>query len=245
MIITDTSVDVEGIKKIPLYVEWRGKKVEISKLKRNSYFLSVKNVIVDPPSFKEVKEMLFQAINEDGRVNVILPSWPVNFVERSVSLVAAMENKIHVEKVLTDNVTLSHLLKDEKNIESLKNFSSKSRTYILFSDVSFLKKNGIISSKSSRMILTRSFNLVKHIGGRTFLKQTWSANGAITSMMRDINEKHFTVDIRHSGKSRMANAIASSFLSKFKCKVAMGWMNPVAASLYGLGTVSVTVIPEV
>jgi hypothetical protein len=246
LIITDDSVDIEGMEKIPLYVEWRGKKVKISRLKRNSYFLSVKNITVDLPPFKEIRDLLLQAVNNDGRVDVILPSWPVNFLGRSVSLVSAMVDGVHLEKAKIDNVSLAYLLEKEKfSVERLKDFSSKSRTYLLFSDVSFLRKNGILSQKNSKMILTRSFNLVRHVNGKTSLKQTWSIKGALTTMMKEIHEKHFIVDIRHSGRSRTANAIASSFLSNFKCKVSMGWMNPVAASQYGLGTISVTVIPEV
>ncbi len=246
MIITDDSVDVEDIRKIPLYVEWRGKRVRISKLRRNSYFFSVKNVTVELPTFNEIKDILVQAIKEDGKVEVVIPSWPVSFLERPIKLVSAIVDGVHLKKTKMDNVTLSYVLKkNDVNPKKMKEIFERSRTYLLFSDISFLRKNGVLSEENSKMILTKSFNLVRYAKGRTSLKPTWSTKGAIAVMMKEIHEKHFTVDIRHSGRSRMANAVASSFLSNFKCKVSMGWMNPIAASQYGHNTVSVTVIPEV
>ncbi len=246
MIITDDSVDVEGIKKIPLYVRWRGRKVSVSKLRRNSYFLSVKDTVVELPTFNEIKDLLNRAVAVDGEALIVLPSWPVNFLGRTIKLLSAMIDGVRVESTKMDSVTLAYVLK--KNAfedERIRKISLKSRTYLLFSDISFLRKNGILNEEGLKSILTKSSNLVRHIRGKTSLKQTWSTKGAISLMMREISEKHFMVDIRHSGRSRMANVIATSFLSKFKCKVSIGWMNPIAASQYGHGTVSVTIIPEV
>ncbi len=244
MIVTDESVDANGIKKLPLYVRWRGKKVQISRLNRNAYFLSLAKTVIVPPSFQEIKEKMEEFL-KDGELVVALPSWPMNFVENTVNLLSLVLKGIRVNNLRTDSVVLSHLLNNGVNVEKADKIVKRAKTYLLFCDLSFLRRNGLLPEEKNTSIMTKSTSLVKYINGRVSVKTSWSFRRVISKIMDEVGEEKFTLYIYHSGKKRMANVIASTFLEKFKCETRLGWMNPAVASQFGHGTVSVTIVPEV
>ncbi len=244
MIVTDESVDTLKVKKLPLYVRWRGRKVPVSKLNRSAYFFSVSEILIEPPDFQEVKERIEEFLKKE-EITVLLPTWPMNFVRSSVTLLSLLMEGISLRNVSTDNVVLAHVLKEGANIEEIDKISKRSKTYLLFSDLSFLRKNGLLPEENGITIMTKSANLVKYANGHVSVKTSWGVKRVIAKMMNDIGREKFIVYIYHSGKKRMASTIASAFLKNFRCKVRLGWMNPVVASQFGHGTVSVTIVPEV
>ncbi len=246
MIITDDSVDIDEVEKLPLYVEWRKRRVRVSSIKRSSYFFSAKRTFVELPYYKEIDEKMMNLVLTSGEINVILPSWPVNFLKRTVTFVSSILDGINVGDEKIDNVALSYALRSKKPFETIQNFSRSSMTYLLFSDMSVLRKNGVVYNERPRNVMTKSINLVRFNYGKVQIKSSWSIKGAVSLMMKEITSKRrFMIAIRHSGKSRLANMIATNLVSELNCKVSLGWMNPVAASQYGHGTVTVTVMPEV
>lgn len=246
MIITDDSVDVDEMEKLPLYVEWRKRKVRVSSVKRSSYFLSAKRTFVELPYYKEIEKKISNLVFKNGEVDIVLPSWPVNFLKRTTTFVSSILDGVNVRDDKVDNVTLSYVLKSEKPLETIKEFSRSSMTYLLFSDMSVLRKNGVVYDENPKNVMTKSVNLVRFNYGKVQIKSSWSIKGAVSLMMKEItSKKRFMIAVRHSGKSRLANMIATSIVSELGCKVSLGWMNPVAASQYGHGTVTVTVMPEV
>ncbi len=246
MIITDDSVDIDEVEKLPLYIEWRKRKVRVSSLKRSSYFFAAKRTLIELPYYKEVEEKITALILKSGSVDVVLPSWPVNFLKRTVTFVSSILDGVNLRDEKIDNVALSYALKSKKPFEVIRNFSRSSMTYLLFSDMSILRKNGVVYDERSRNVMTKSVNLVRFSYDKVQVKSSWSIKGAVSLMMKEIaSKKRFMIAVRHSGKSRLANMIATSLISDLNCKVSLGWMNPVAASQYGHGTVTVTVMPEV
>lgn len=245
-IITDDSVDVNEVEKLPLYVEWKGRRIRVSSIKRRSYFLSNKRTYVELPYYEEVRDVLTKAVAEYGNVEVLLPLWPAIFLKRTVMFVSSIIEGIKLREAKMDSVSLSFFLKSEKPLEELHNFAQNSRTYLLLSDMSVLKKNGVIPEERFKGVITKSVNLVKFSCGVVQVRSSWSIKGAISEMVKEINpKKHFTIVVRHSGKSRLANILTTTLISDFGHRVSLGWMNPVAASQYGHGTVTVSVIPEV
>jgi len=245
-IITDDSVDVNEVEKLPLYVEWKGRRIRVSSIKRKSYFLSNKRTYVELPYYEEIRDVLTKAVARYGTVEVLLPLWPAIFLKRTVMFVSSIIEGVKLREAKMDSVSLSFFLKSGKPLEELHSFAQNSRTYLLLPDVSVLKKNGVIPEERFKSVITKSVNLVKFSCGVVQVKSSWSVKGAISEMVKEINpRKHFTIVVRHSGKSRLANILTTTLISDFGHRVSLGWMNPVAASRYGHGTVTVSVIPEV
>ncbi len=245
-IITDDSVDVSGVEKLPLYVDWKGRKIRISSIKRKSYFLSNKRTYVELPYYEEVRNILIKYVEKSENVEVLLPLWPTIFLKRIVLFVSAIVEGIELKEAKMDNVALAFFFKSGKSLEKLQEFARKSRTYLLLPDVSVLKKNGVIREEQFKSVLTKSVNLVKFSYGGVQVKSSWSVKGAVSEVVKELrSQKHFTIAVRHSGKSRLANILATKLISDFGHRVSLGWMNPVAASQYGHDTVTISVIPEV
>jgi len=245
-IITDDSVDIDEVEKLPLYVEWKRRRIRVSSIKRESYFLSNKRTYVELPYYEEVRDVLTKAVAEYGTVDVVLPLWPTIFLKRTVMFVSSIVEGIKLREAKMDSVSLSFFLKSERSLEELHEFAQNSKTYLLFPDVSVLKKNDVIPEERFKNVITKSVNLVKFNYGVVQVKSSWSVKGAISEMVKEINpKKHFMIVVRHSGRSRLANILTTMLVSNFGHRVSLGWMNPVAASQYGHNTVTVSVIPEV
>ncbi len=241
-IVTDDSVDIEGFERLPLYIGWKGKRLRVASLERQSYFSINRKGFVELPHYEEVADIL----SKYDDVKVVLPSKPANLLKQTVTFVSSFVPKIETIEAKTDAVSLSVFLKSGRPPEELEEFSKGTKTYLLLSDLSLLRKNDVISERSSSRILTKVVNVVKFSRGNTIVRSTWSVKSAVSMIFDEMKAgKSSTVIIRHSGRNRLANMLATRFVSEYGQKVSLGWMNPVVAAQYGHNTVTVTIVPEV
>lgn len=241
-VVTDDSVDAEGLERLPLYIGWKGKRLRVASLERQSYFSINRKGFVELPHYEEVAEIL----SGKDDVKVVLPSKPANLLKQTVNFVSSFVGGIETIEAKMDAVSLSMFLKSGRSLESIDSFSKRSRTYLLLSDLSLLRKNDVLSERHSSRILTKVVNVVKFSRGNTVVRSTWSVKSAVSMIFDEMKaEENSTVVIRHSGRGRLANMLATRFVSEYGQRVSLGWMNPVVAAQYGHNTVTVTIVPEV
>lgn len=236
-VLVDDSVDVEGVDKIPLYIKWKGGRIRVSDIDRRSYFSLNKTTVIVLPTYDEINEI----ISKFGSVKILLPSNPFSFLKEELTFLSSFVDGVTLVEEKMDPVALSLFLKSGKLEEDC---SKSATTYILFSDLSFLRKNDVISERKESVILTKMVNVVKIGNGRTTVKSVWSLKNAISMIMEDIKKTPSMMAFRYSGREKTVNSIVEGFSSKFKSEFSVGWMNPVMASLYGRDTLTITVISE-
>jgi|UniRef100_A0A7V3REN7 hypothetical protein len=240
-IFVDDSVDNSDFEKIPLYIEWKGGNLRASSIERRSYFSLNKKSSIALPSYEEVNEM----ISKYDSVKILLPSKPLNFLKETISFISTIVDGIDLIEEKMDSVALSLFLDGKRPLEEADAFAKRSSTYLLFSDLSFLRKNDVISEKKESMILTKMINVVKVGFGRTSVKSSWSLKSALSLIFEDIGSTSPSmIAFRYSGRTKTMDSIIKEFSSKFKSKFSVGWMNPVSAALYGHETITITIISE-
>ncbi len=142
-----------------------------------------------------------------------------------------------------DAVTLSLFLNSGISIDNDIVFARSATTYLLFSDLSFLRKNDVISERKASMIITKMINIVKFGFGRTVVKSMWSLKNAVSSIIEEI-DKPSSIILRYSGREKTVESITKEFSKKFGSRVSSDFMNPALASIYGHDTLTITVISE-
>ncbi|HEU24125.1 MAG: hypothetical protein C0176_01085 [Mesoaciditoga sp.] len=239
-ILVDDSVDVEGIEKIPLYIDWKGRKIRVSDIDRPSYFALNKKSVISLPTYDEINRIVSRYIP----VTVLLPSRSFSFLKDELNFLSSLSEGITLIEERMDSVALSLFLNSGKPLSEDKKFAQRATTYLLFSDLSFLRKNDVISEKKESVILTKMINVVKLGFGRTIVKSMWSLKSAVSMIMTDIKGTPSMIAFRYSGKKKIVDSIVKEFSEKFNSNISTGWMNPVLASLYGHDTLTITVILE-
>lgn len=239
-ILVDDSVDVEGIEKIPLYIDWKERKIRVSDIDRPSYFALNKKSVISLPTYDEIDRIISKYIP----VTILLPARSFSFLKDELSFLSSLSEGINLIEEKMDSVALSLFLNSGKPLSEDKRFAQKTTTYLLFSDLSFLRKNDVISEKKESVILTKMINVVKLGFGRTIVKSVWSLKSAISMILDDIKGTPSIIAFRYSGKKKTVDSIVKEFSLKFHSKISTGWMNPVLASLYGHDTLTITVVME-
>ncbi len=240
-ILVDDSVDNNDFEKIPLYIEWKGGKLRASSIERKSYFALNKKSFLSLPSYDELRDM----ISKYNSVKILLPSKPLNFLKEMLSFLATIVDGVDLVEERMDSVMLSLFLDSKRPLEEIESFAKSANTYLLFSDLSFLRKNDVLSGKRDSMVLTKMVNVVKLGWGKTEIKSAWSLKSALSFVIEDIGDSNPSIiAFKQSGNLRTMNYILKEFSDKFKSKFSVGWMNPVPAALYGHGTVTITVVSE-
>lgn len=237
-ILVDDSIDASGVEKIPLYIEWKSGKLRVSEIDRRSYFdLNKKSAIV-LPTFDELSDVVSKLVP----VKIFLPSRPFGFLKDELTFLSSLIDGITIVEEKMDAVALSLFLNGNTADEDVA-FAKSVTTYLLFSDLSFLRKNDVISERKSSMIITKMINIVKFGFGRTIVKSMWSLKNAVSSIIDDINNPSAII-LRYSGREKTVESIAKEFSKKFGSKVSSDFMNPALASIYGHDTLTITVISE-
>ncbi len=238
-ILFDDSVDVKGIEKIPLYIEWKNRKLRVSEIDRRSYFSLNKKSTIVLPTFDELNDFISKLVP----VKIFLPTRPFGFLKDELIFLSSLVYGISVVEEKMDAVALSLFLNSGMPLDKDISFAKSATTYLLFSDLSFLRKNDVISERKASMIVTKMINIVKFSFGRTAVKSMWSLKNAISSVIDDIDNPS-TIALRYSGREKTVESITKEFSEKFGSKVSSDFMNPALASIYGHDTLTITVISE-
>ncbi|MGC8545799.1 MAG: hypothetical protein ACP5UJ_07505 [Athalassotoga sp.] len=238
-ILVDDSIDVKGVEKIPLYIEWKSGKLRVSEIDRRSYFSLNKKSAIVLPTFDELNEVVSKLVP----VKIFLPSRPFSFLKDELTFLSSLIDGISIIEEKMDAVTLSLFLNSGISIDNDIVFARSATTYLLFSDLSFLRKNDVISERKASMIITKMINIVKFGFGRTVVKSMWSLKNAVSSIIEEI-DKPSSIILRYSGREKTVESITKEFSKKFGSRVSSDFMNPALASIYGHDTLTITVISE-
>ncbi len=238
-ILVDDSVDAKGVEKIPLYIEWKNRKLRVSEIDRRSYFSLNKKSAIVLPTFDELNSVVSKLIP----VKIFLASRPFGFLKDELTFLSSLVDGISIVEEKMDAVALSLFLNSGMAMDKDMLFAKSATTYLLFSDLSFLRKNDVISERKASMIVTKMINIVKFSFGRTVVKSMWSLKNAISSIIEEIDNPSMIV-LRYSGREKAVESIIKTFSEKFGPKASYDFMNPALASIYGHGTLTITVISE-